>query len=208
LRAVIPVQPPWLLAGRSALWKLPPDRVPVTDLDLAWHGVVQLGSLSREVRGRLTAAGLEVTTIQSGSSVLRLLVAAGPLTCTLTLAAEPEPPLACPWRATLKGLSFEVESPHQIFVDRLCALLDRPDPRDLADVQRLMKSGEVHLEKALVDSPRKLRGFSPLWLAWILRNFRIAEPGFDAGEAERLTSFKERLVLQIVTSCFPDPVVS
>lgn len=207
LDAVLPIRPPWLLAGRTALWKLLPERGLLTNLDLVWHGTAQLGSLGQEVRCRLAEAHLEVTTIRSGASVLRLLVEGGLETCTLTLTAEPEPPLAPPSRAALEGLSFDVASSHQVLVDSLCALLEGPDPMGLSDVRTLMKNG-ASLEKALVDSPRKIRGFSPLDLAWSLQAFRIQSLGFKTEEAESLMRFKGQLVLQILAVCFPSPLVS
>lgn len=208
LRTLTPVRPPWVLCGRSALWRLSPDRCTVTDLDLAWHSLSQLGSLSREVCGRLAEAGLEVTTIQNSFSSLRLIIVESGRICALKLVAEPGPPLETPGRVVLEDLSIEVESPHDVFVDRFCALLDRPDLRDLEDVMRLIMSGEANLERALADAPRKLRGFSPLQLAWNLQSFRIPEVDLDSRDIALLKGFQRRLVLQILASCFPNSLVS
>lgn len=208
LRTLTAVRPVWVLCGRSALWTLSSDQDPVTELNLAWHDLPQLGSLSGEVYGRLIEAGMEVTTIRSDFASLRLVVTESGQTCALQLVAEPGLTLETPRRAILEGLHLEIESLHDVFVDRLCDLLEGPDLRDLEDVRRLVTRGGASLERALADAPRKRRGFSPLQLAWNLQRFQIPEVRLDSKDMELLKDFQLRLVRWILASCFPSSIVS
>jgi hypothetical protein len=202
------VRPPWVLCGRSALGKHFPEPDPITDLDLVWHGLGQLDSLLQEVCGRLAEAGLEITTIQRDFAARSLVVAEGQRRCVLKLRAEPKPSLEPPERMVLEGVSIEVESPHDVLVDCLCALLDRPDLRDVSDVGRLVRSGRANLKRALADAPRKLEGFSPLQLAWGLHTFQVPELGLDGEDIESLRDLRSRLVQQILTNCYPVSLAS
>ena len=208
LCALAPIQPAWALSGRSALFKLSPARQSASELDLSWHGLSQLGSLSQEARGRLTEQGFEVTTIRSEFSFLHLVVAERRQTCTLKLTADPGPPLEPPGKIAVGKLVIAVESPREIFAARLCALLECPDLQDLEDVRALLKHDGAGLERALADAPHKLRGFSPLRLAWALYNFRIPHLELEAENLKLVKEFKKRLILQILSSCFPSPSVS
>jgi hypothetical protein len=201
LRLLTTIRPPWRLAGRSALWSLQPQ--PLTDLDLAWYERTRPGSLSQEVQNRLLEADLEVTRIHGDDSSLCLRVTENGQTCRLRLIAEPGPPLRPSWRAFVEGLSIEIESPHEVFVDKLCLLLDRLDLQDLEDVCRLMKSG-AELGRALAEAPRKLQDFSPLLLAENLGYLHVARLGLaiHPDRAKELESFKQRLISGILMSCF------
>ncbi len=201
LRLLVTIRPPWRLSGRSALWDLQPQ--PLTDLDLAWHERPRLGLLSQEIWHRLLGAGLEVARVHGDDSFLSLIVTGNGQTCRLRLIAEPGPPLEPFGRASVDGLSIGVESPHEVFVDKLCMLLDRLDLQDLEDVQRLMRSG-AELGKALAEAPRKLRGFSSLALAESLGHLQISRLGLarDPDHAEELERFKQRLIAGILRSCF------
>jgi hypothetical protein len=91
--------------------------------------------------------------------------------------------------------------------NKLCALLGRAEIRDLVDVQALLASG-ADLKKALLEAPRKDAGFSPLPLAWVLRDIRPKALGHLAGlseeEAKSLENFKERLVIELLEASAPE----
>ena len=99
-----------------------------------------------------------------------------------------------------------VDTPHEILVNKLCALLGRSELRDLEDVRVLLESGG-DLERALADAPLKDGGFSPLTLAWVLRGFhpRALAPavGMSQEAAETLERFKEGLVQQLLDPSSP-----
>jgi phosphoribosyl-dephospho-CoA transferase len=50
-----------------------------------------------------------------------------------------------------------VETPHQLLVNKLCALLSRSELRDLVDVRVLIESG-LDLTRALADCPARMPG--------------------------------------------------
>ena len=208
LGALAPMEPKWALSGRSALFRLSPDRQVSNELDLSWHGLFQLGSLPQEIRGRLMASGFEVTTIRNEFSLLHLAITEGGQTCILKLAVDPDPPLEPPGQMVVGKLVIAVESTREIFAARLCALLERPDLRDLEDVRALVKHDGAALGRALADAPRKLRGFSPLRLAWALSNFRIPRLDLEPESLSAVEDFQQRLILQILASCYPSPLVS
>jgi hypothetical protein len=199
------VRPSWALAGRSALGVLYAQ--PVTDLDLAWHELPRLGPLSREVLHRLSEAGLAVTRLQDDDALLFLAVEENGETCRLRLTAERGPFLEPPRLAVVGELTIQVESPQEVFADRLCNLLDRPDLQDLEDVQKLIQNGAC-LEKALLDAPAKLAELSPLLLAWSLKRFKVSRLLLDSDRARTMKSFKHRLILEILDGCFPSALVS
>ena len=60
------------------------------------------------------------------------------------------------------------------------------------------------LLRAIRDAPQKDPGFSPLTLAWVLRQMPIQMPcqtsGLPPQEAERLIAFRDVLIEQIVAA--------
>ncbi|MFL6260624.1 MAG: nucleotidyl transferase AbiEii/AbiGii toxin family protein [Thermoanaerobaculia bacterium] len=201
------VQPGWTLTGGGALAGVHLKHRVTKDLDLFWHGQDQLGDLPRTVRDRLSAAGLETTVLQTASAFFQLRVTDGIGVCIVDLVADPVPPIEAPLRIALHGGSIAVDSPQEILVNKLCALLGRAELRDLVDVQGLLASG-ADLKSALADAPRKDAGFSPLTLAWVLRDVRPRALGHLAGlteqEARDLEDFKERLVLELLEAGAPE----
>ncbi|HYN22036.1 MAG TPA: nucleotidyl transferase AbiEii/AbiGii toxin family protein [Thermoanaerobaculia bacterium] len=107
---------------------------------------------------------------------------------------------------TIGEVSIAVDTPHEIFVNKLCALLSRSELRDLSDVQVLLDHG-LDLNSALRDAPQKDAGFSPLTLAWVLQSFHptalAPAAGFSKEEAEGLESFRNELVQRLLSSSAP-----
>jgi hypothetical protein len=205
------IEPSWTLTGGGALSGIHLKHRTTKDLDLFWHGQSQLGTLPQEIRDRLTAAGLEVTVLQSGSTFYQLRVNEGKDVCIVDLVAESVPPTEAPCRVDIGDVSIMVDTPQEILVNKLCALLGRAEIRDLVDVQSLLRAG-ADLQKALADAPRKDAGFSPLTLAWVLRDLRpkalarIADLG--EADAEDLENFKEHLISVLLESGAPSDAPS
>jgi hypothetical protein len=201
------IQPRWALTGGAALAGFHLKHRLTKDLDLFWHGQDQLGDLPREVRERLSAAGLEATVLQTASAFFQLRVTDGTGVCIVDLVADPVPPIEAPLQLPLQDGSITVDSPQEILVNKLCALLGRAELRDLVDVKGLLDSG-ADFKRALADAPRKDAGFSPLTLAWILRDIRPKALGHLAGlneeEAKNLEEFKEQLVLELLEVGAPE----
>ena len=87
----------------------------------------------------------------------------------------------CGWFAALAGfytpmtvddVTILVEAPHQLLVNKLCALLSRSELRDPIDIRALMESG-VDLSRALRDCPGQDAGFSPMTFAWGAQGLQV-----------------------------------
>ncbi|HEY7213272.1 MAG TPA: nucleotidyl transferase AbiEii/AbiGii toxin family protein [Thermoanaerobaculia bacterium] len=207
LEVLADIRPPWTLTGGGALVGFHLKHRITKDLDLFWHGQSQLGGLPQKVRDRLTTAGLEIAVVQSGDSFYQFRVSDGQEVCIVDLVAESIPPVEAPNLVRIQDISISVDTPHEILVNKLCALLGRAEIRDLIDVRSLLQAG-ADLKRALQDAPRKDAGFSPLTLAWILRDVRPTAlarvTGMDQAEAEDLENFKERLVSDLQEAAAPE----
>ena len=207
LEVLAGMEPTWTLTGGAALAGIHLKHRTTKDLDLFWHGQSQLGSLPQQIRDRLTAAGLETAVVQSSSTFYQFRVNDGEGVCIVDMVAEPIPPAEDPLRVSLGNITIKVDTPQEILANKLCALLGRAEIRDLVDVESLLRSG-ADLKKALADAPRKDAGFSPLTLAWVLRDLRpkllARVAGFGEAEAENLESFRERLVSALLETGAPE----
>ena len=112
-----------------------------------------------------------------------------------------------PVRFEIAGSRILIDSPHEILVNKLCALLSRSELRDLLDVKALVENG-IDLDRALADAPRKDAGFSPLTLAWVLKGFQLrvlgGELGLGNAELEEIAKFQASLVERLVRSGAPE----
>lgn len=201
------LEPPWTLTGGGALAGFHLKHRTTRDLDLFWHGLDQLGSLPEEVRSSLASEGLEVKALQSGATFSRLHVSDGADMCLVDLVADPVSPIEAPVQIRIGAVSVVIDTPHEILVNKLNALLSRSELRDLEDVRALLAAGG-DLERALTDASRKDGGFSPLTLSWVLNGLqprslaRVA--GLDPGRAEELEAFRDSLVRQILDLSSPE----
>ena len=204
------LEPPWTLTGGAALVGFHLKHRLTRDLDLFWHGLDQLGSLPGEVRSRLAAKGLDVSQIQTAPAFARFRVSDGTEVCLVDLVADSVSVVDPPLHVQVGGVSISVDSPHEILVNKLCALLGRSELRDLEDVKALMEGG-ASLERALADAPLKDGGFSPLTLAWTLRGLQpvvlARAAGWTTDKADDLGRFKEELIRRLLVASAPDPEV-
>jgi len=200
------VTPPWTLTGGGALAGFHLAHRATRDLDLFWHGRSELGSLGSETVRLLKRAGLSVEAVQSAPAFERLRVKDGREEMILDLVADSVPTVEGPADAVVSGTRIRVDTPHEILVNKLCALLSRKELRDLRDVRELLRRGG-DLERALSDAPRKDGGFSPLMVAWILRGTALREMApvgeLEPAELEELIRFKDELVAQLTRAAPP-----
>jgi hypothetical protein len=149
---------------------------------------------------------LQVEILQGEPSFARLRVTRARETVMVDLIAEPVAPVESPASIDVGGVFILVATPHDSLVDKLCALLGRSELRDLEDVRVLIESGG-DLKRALDDAPRKDGAFSPLTLAWVLRNLdisRLAQASdWDGEAAARLETYRDRLVDEITALAAP-----
>jgi hypothetical protein len=188
-------QPPWTLTGGAALVGFHLGHRETRDLDLFWHGLTRLPDLA-PIQNALEDAGIEVSVLRRTPTFCTLRAAAGADVVLIDLVADPVPTIEPPeWNDGL-GASILVDTPHEILVNKLNALLSRSELRDLVDTKALLELGG-DLERALVDAAVKDGGFSPATLAWVLRDLPVAAlaqaSGHSGDAVAELAAFRDAL---------------
>jgi hypothetical protein len=196
-----------VLSGGAALAGFHLKHRTTRDLDLFWHGREGIALEAAEVRRRLEKEGVQIDTIQSSPAFWRFRVTDRAETVIVDLVADQAPVILPPVGVTLIDTVIWVDAPHEILVNTLCALLGRMELRDLIDLQALLDAGE-DLAAGLRDAPRKDAGFSPVTLAWVLRDLPLAELadrlGHDGQSARRLIEARDGLVARLLELAKPD----
>lgn len=201
LGALADVEPPFILSGGAALAGVHLGHRTTRDLDLFWRNRARLGDVPDAVEQRLTNLGLSVAAVQTSLSFVQLRVADENSAVVVDLIAEAADSIEPPERHLVGSAEILVDSLRAILAEKLCALLERSEIRDLVDVEALLQSGES-LDVAIEDAPRRDRGFSPLTLAWVLRDFDVSglagAGGLDAAAAARLDAFRLALIERLI----------
>ena len=196
----------WALTGGAALAGFHTRHRTTRVLDLFWRARSQIAGARDEVLALLRAAGLHADVIQSEPALVRLRVEEGGETLVVDLVADPVAALEPPTRVRLGGHALRVDSPHEILVNKVCALLQGSELRDLTDVEALLATG-LDLERALRDAPRKDGGFSPLALIWVLRGLPIEAMAraseATSADAARALAFRDALIARIASLAQP-----
>jgi len=197
LQALAGFRPPWKLSGGAALAATHTRHRETRDLDLFWENTNELGRISDSIAQALRLAGLEAESVHKEPSFARLRVSSKGDVVIVDLIADPVSPIEPAAKVEIAGVEVAVDTPHEILVNKLCALLSRSELRDLEDVRVLLDAGG-NLGRALSDAPRKDRGFSTLTLAWVLREMAVVQLAerdrWTPDEAETLRAFREELV--------------
>jgi hypothetical protein len=111
-------------------------------------------------------------------------------------------------KGSIGRVEILVDTPHEILVNKLCALVQRSELRDLVDVRGLLGAGG-DLERALRDAPRKDGGFSPLVLSWQLEGLDLGAMGRAEGltehEVAELDAFRTTLIARLSRLSHPGP---
>lgn len=206
LRALATFKPRWTLSGGAALVGVHTRHRTTRDLDLFWQSQRRLGSIPDDVRRSLEMASLEVGVVQTADAFCRLDVRSADETVILDLVADPVPLAEPPVEVEIEGAVIQVDTPHQLLVNKLCALLSRSEMRDLVDVQVLLATGG-DLRRALGDAPRQDGGFSPLTLAYSLRQLPLEKAGRALAWANdaiaSLAQFRDELVDRVLEESLP-----
>ncbi len=199
------VEPPWTLTGGAALAGFHCGHRTTRDLDLFWHAREDLGPTSDEVARVLADAGFHVESLQTTPAFRRLKVTRGGDSVVVDLIAEPVPVVMPAVTADIGGVTIRLDHPQEILVNKLCALLQRSELRDLIDVRELVDLG-MDLEAALTEAPRKDGGFSPLTLAALLKDLpieSIARVSQDIVDVPGLVAFRDQLVERLTRESAP-----
>lgn len=196
LALLAPLSPPWTLTGGAALAGFHLGHRTTRDLDLFWHGTRVLGDEAMDVERLLANAGLEVAALQRSESFVRLQAVRQGESVVVDLVAEPVPYVDAPQPARLGNATILVDTPQEILTNKLGALLHRREPRDLVDIQALLRIGG-DLARALAGAAQKDGGFSPLTLSWALEGFdvltRARALGLPEAAARDLEVFRVQL---------------
>jgi hypothetical protein len=209
LVALSGMQPTWTLTGGGALVGFHTKHRETRDLDLFFHHQKALGSIVADATHALQAAGMSVVPLHTSAMFVQLDVRRGSDSVIVDLVADPTPIAETAQPLALGGATIMVETPHQLLVNKLCALVSRSELRDLVDVRALVESG-VDLVRALRDCPGQDAGFSPLTFAWGAQNLplrRVATAqAWPASEIEELERFRDALVARVIAQAQPsDP---
>jgi hypothetical protein len=197
LEALADLEPPWTLTGGGALVGFHLKHRTTRDLDLFLHGRATLEDYAARATERLRDAGMEVRSLQTGTSMHRLQASCGDESTVVDLVAEPVPAIEKPVERSVGRATIRVDTEHEILVNKLCALVQRSELRDLVDVRELLAHGG-DLTRGLTDAPEKDTGFSPMTLAWLLKDVAIGEVGRSEGWSEdriaELEGFRDSLL--------------
>jgi len=201
------ITPRWTLTGGGALAGVHLGHRETRDLDLFWRNRSELGTLVADALSVLRAAGLDIHVLRTAPALSELRVSDGRDICVVDLVAEPFAAIEPPEQAVVEGTAISVDSKHEILASKLATLLERSEARDLVDVKALLDSGG-DLQAGLRDAPKKDAGFSPLTLAWVLKDFdprpAVKALGWSAREAEELVSFRQWLISRLTASAAPE----
>jgi hypothetical protein len=201
------LDPPWTLSGGAALVGFHTCHRETRDLDLFWQARRELGTAADDSRACVERAGLDVAVVQTSEAFCRLEVCDGADTVIVDLVADPVRLAEAPRQVTVQHATFLVDTPHQILVNKLCALLSRSEVRDLIDVKALLETGG-DLRRALTDAPLQDGGFSPLTLAWSVRGLPLrrlaAALKMPADAVEELERFRDGLVDRVLSEARPE----
>jgi hypothetical protein len=206
LDSLAAVRPPFILGGGAALAAVHLAHRETRDLDLFWRDLTQFGDIPRLIEAQLTNDGLTVSPLQRSPLFVELRVADASSVVVVDLIAEPTAGLEPPQLRRIGRSDILVDTAHAILTEKLCALLGRSELRDLIDVEALVRSGQ-DLSSAIADAPRRDSGFSPLTLAWVLRDWDVRSialsTGLPEGHAEVLEQFRQSLIDRLIK---PEPV--
>lgn len=200
LALLAPVRPRWTLTGGAALAGFHLRHRPTRDLDLFWIGCQKLDREPEECAQLLQADGLEVSMLQRSPGFARLQASVAGAQLVVDLVAEPVPNIEPPVEADAGGRSIQLDTRHEILVNKLGAMLHRAELRDLIDLQALLADGG-DLQRALADANRKDGGFSALMLGYLLQGFPLqrqaAVASLPAEQVAALDRFRSELAQRL-----------
>ncbi len=200
------IEPPWTLTGGGALAGFHTHHRETRDRDLFFRPQAALGSVVTGVREQLERDGLRVAVLRTSPAFSQLEVRDESGAVIVDLVADPTPIAEPPRAARIGATTILVDTPHQLLVNKLCALLSRSELRDLVDVRELLARGG-DLQRALEDCPGQDAGFSPLTFGWSMRGLRInrlaAALGWSRQDIDELERFRDELVERVVAASRP-----
>jgi hypothetical protein len=200
------IEPRWTLTGGGALAGFHTHHRETRDLDLFFRQQTSLGSVVAAVREQLERDGLKVAVLRTSAMFAQLEVRDASGSVVLDLVADPTPIAESPRAIELGATTILVDTPHQLLVNKLCALLSRSELRDLIDVRELLRRGG-DLQRGLEDCPLQDAGFSPLTFGWSMQGLHVgrlaAALGLSRPAIDELERFRDELVERVVAASKP-----
>jgi len=201
------IDPPWTLTGGGALAGFHTLHRETRDLDLFFRPQRTLDHVTADVREKLEAAGLVVQNLRTSPAFCQLHVSDEASAIEVDLVADPTPVAEAARPTPCGSVTILVETPYQLLVNKLGALVSRSELRDLVDVRVLLEAGG-DLTRALGDCPKQDGGFSPLTFGWAVRGLpvrRLAKSlGWSEAIIDELERFRDELVDRVVTAARPE----
>ncbi len=200
LRAFFARENSFFLSGGAALVGFYFGHRETHDLDLfTLENDVENGfRLVNEVAKELNAG---VEPIQTSPDFRRLLVKRDAESIVVDLVREYVFQISAE-KPVINGI--RVDSPEEIFANKLCALLSRSEIRDLVDVREFEKAG-FSLENALQTAAQKDSGLTPAQLAWVLNQIKLGDdlqPPGDVAVSE-LRNYLDNLIDRLKRLALP-----
>lgn len=170
LRALSARSDRFFLTGGAALagWLL--GHRPTDDLDLFTEDDQAMADADRLVRSAAADLGAAVESLRTAPDFRRYLVKTETDAVVVDFVRE-RVPQAFP---KIERDGLRMDSPEEIVVNKLCALLGRVESRDLVDLYFLVRAG-LPPERFLEDAARKDAGLTPATLAWVLSQFVVPD---------------------------------
>lgn len=167
----------YFLTGGAALAGFYFGHRKTQDLDLfTLKDEIEKGfNILREISRKL---GATIESLQSHPDFRRVLISRGDESVVVDLVHEYVYQLD-EHKSIIKGI--RIDSPEEIFANKLCALLSRSEIRDLVDIHQLEKAG-YDLESALDAAEKKDSGLSAGQLAWVLNSVVIGDSAKIPGD--------------------------
>lgn len=193
--------PRFFLTGGAALAGFHLRHRQTMDLDLFAGPDVDVHEGAEALLEGAKAIGATATALRESADFRRYLVARGAEQTLVDLVVDRAPQLAV---EKVRFGDVRVDSLREIAANKVGALLDRVEGRDLYDLQMMLGAG-LSLDAILRDALQKHAGADPATLAWTLGSWRLpASAALPEGVTHaEIEAFREDLVRTLAHLALP-----
>ncbi len=195
------VTEPWVLTGGAALGGFYTMHRSTRDLDITPIDRRNLGALPETALRCLQQDGLQAQAHRLSRQHWQLDVSDGAESVVVEFVAGWAPAAESPRTVVHRGREILVESSHELLVRKLTAAFDRSEPRDIEDIQALLRAGG-DLHRAVVDAGRAFSGLTAATFAGTLRSLPLARlariVGWSDDKVAEMSTFRDELVRELV----------
>lgn len=171
------------------------------DLDLFAPPEIEITTGVRALIEAAASLGAAAKIIRESGDFKRFTVTRGDETTVVDIVADRAPQIA--EKRTFGRV--RVDTPNEIAANKLCALLDRVEARDLVDLELLLAT-DLNLADVLTDAQKKHAGIDAATLAWALSQWRIPPTApIPAGTTtSKIDSFRQQLIETLTRMALPE----